>query len=98
MATKKVMINFELLYCYNSYLFCISRAYLLSKNIHIPNEYRNNLELKSILDAFNFINGDKLDMKGNFEEFQKLFKYYLNGIKPLLYTIETVHLLSNNGW
>lgn len=79
-------------------MFCIARAYLLQQNVHIPNEYRNVLELKTVSEAFNIINKEKLNSKGNFDDFKKLFQYFLNGIKPLLYSIEAVHLLKNNGY
>lgn len=69
-------------------MFCIARAYLLQQNVHIPNEYRNVLELKTVSEAFNIINKEKLNSKGNFDDFKKLFQYFLNGIKPLLYSIE----------
>ncbi|KAL4488050.1 hypothetical protein ABPG72_009388 [Tetrahymena utriculariae] len=95
---KYVYINFNLVFDYNSLLFCTLRSYLLPKGFNIQNSTRNLYELKLPSDAYQAIPKDSINDKCNEADFLALLKENFKAIKPIVGAIDTIQYLNDNGY
>ena len=86
---KNIYINYNLVFDYNSILFCALRSYLLPLGFNIQNSTRSLYELKSPQQAYNSIPNDSKNELCKPEDFLELFRKYFTSIKPTIAAIDT---------